>query len=47
MRCKIYFALLLTYQFLFGMFGAYSVAKKAMAEDVQLTDDVFGTCDEM
>ena len=30
MRCKIYFALLLTYQFLFGMFGAYSVAKKAM-----------------
>ena len=43
MRCRVYFALLITYQFLYGMLGAYSVAKKGMAEDVGLTEDVFGT----
>ena len=43
MRWKIYFTLLLTFQFIVGMFGAYSVAKKAMTEDVELTEKVFGT----
>ena len=47
MRCKIYLVLLLTFQFVYGMFGAYSVAKNAMAEDIALAEDVFGTCHEM
>ena len=43
MRCRVYFTLLLTYQFIFGMMGAYSVAKKGMTEDIGITEDVFGT----
>ena len=47
MRCTTYLALLLAYQFSYGMFGAYSVAKRAMKEDVGLGEDVFGTCDRI
>ena len=42
MRCRIYFTLLITYQFMFGMIGAYSVAKEGMVKDIGLTEDVFG-----
>ena len=43
MRCRVYLAILISFQFTFGMFGSYSVAKKAMAEDLGLTEDAFGT----
>ena len=45
MRCRVYMVTLLSFQFVFGMFGAYSVAKNAITEDVGLTEDVFGTRD--
>ena len=45
MRCRVYLTLLITYQFVYGMLGAYSVAKKGMADDIGLTEKVFGRDD--
>ena len=45
MKCRVYFTLLITYQFIFGMMGAYSVVKESMAKDIGLTGSVFGKDD--
>ena len=42
MSCKIYWTLLVTYSFVFGMLGVYSVAKRGMQADLHFSEDVFG-----
>ena len=42
MRCKVFLVMTITNQFLFGMFGAYSIAKKSMEEDLGFTENTFG-----